>query len=79
MLPDHHVNGPDEGVPERDAAVRPAGAAVCRQEPVGGGAALRSAPGGQRSRHCDAKFSGSPSAGHQAGESHFQRWVPLYI
>lgn len=74
-VPDHHVNGPDERVLERDAAVRPAGAAVCWQESVGGGAAQHSAPGGQRSHHCDGTFAGSPSAGHQAGESHLQRWV----
>lgn len=46
---------------------------------MGGGAALRSAPGGQRSHHSDGTFAGSPSAGHQAGESHLQRCVPLYL
>lgn len=77
VVPDHHVNGPDERVLERDAALCPAGAVVCWQESVGGGAALRSAPGGQRSHHCDGAFAESPSAGHQAGESHLQRWVPF--
>lgn len=44
---------------------------------MGGGAALRSAPGGERSHYCDETFAGSPSEGHQAGESHLQRWVPF--
>lgn len=79
LVPDRHISGPDEGFLERDAAVRPAGAAVCWQESVGGGAAVRSAPEGQRSRLCDGTLPGSLAAGYQAGEGHLQRWVKLRI
>lgn len=75
LVPDHHISGADEGVLEGDAAVRPAGAAVPRQEPVGGGAAVRSAPEGRWPHHCGGELAGSLSAGHQAGESHVQRLV----
>lgn len=77
LVPDRHVSGPDEGFLERDAAVHPAGAAVCWQESVGGGAAVRSVPEGRRSHLCDGPLPGSVAAGDQAGEGHLQRWVEL--
>lgn len=70
FVADHHLAGAGERVPEWDAAVRPAGAAVCSEESVGGGAAVCRPIKGQGSHHCDHTLTRSNSAGHQAGESY---------
>lgn len=70
FVADHHLAGAGERVPEWDAAVRPAGAAVCSEESVGAGAPVCRPIKGQGSHHCDHTLTGSNSAGHQAGESY---------
>lgn len=67
---DHHIAGSHEGVPVWDAAVCAAEAAVCGEEPVGGGAAGCRPPEGEKSHHCDFRRTWSNSAGHQAGKSY---------
>lgn len=67
---DHVVRGAAAGLPAGNAAVCAVAAAVCREEPTGGGAAVRGRPEGERAHHSRL----SESAGHQAGEGYIQRY-----
>lgn len=70
FVADHHLAGAGEGVPEGDAAVCPAGAPVCSEESVGGGAAVCGPVTGQRSHHGHHGLARANYAGHQAGKSY---------
>lgn len=70
FVADHHLAGAGEGVPEGDAAVCPAGAPVCSEEYMGGGAAVCGPVTGQRSHHGHHGLARANYAGHQAGKSY---------